>query len=344
MPFTSTLQPHGCASIAPFQNELPQIRTVQAHDADDHAGNLTAWEQHYDQVTGGPFLGALTELQMPTMQVFLEYTSQALRQSCCVWPDAFWFGVSGTLNMAGEHSSVNARINGSLGHADTIMVRPGGCEFELLTPANYAIYGIVIKRDPLVATASQMGCRIDWAQLESAEVLHVTESTRLACQRTLALLIGQERPDSEGPPVASVACAEHAVMMAVLSMLDASEVDSAVSNCFKRRQRIVARARDYALAHHDRLVNVPELCERLHVSRRTLQYCFEDVAGISPIQYLRIIRLNGARRELRERCSASRTVRDVAADWGFWHFSQFSSDYRKLFGQSPSQSLRQRAH
>jgi AraC family ethanolamine operon transcriptional activator len=37
-------------------------------------------------------------------------------------------------------------------------------------------------------------------------------------------------------------------------------------------------------------------------------------------------------------------VRDVAADWGFWHFSQFSSDYRKLFGQSPSESLRQRTH
>lgn len=344
MPFTSNPQTKDWASIASIQRELPRIRTVQAHDADDHAGNLTAWDQHYDQVTGGPFLGTLTELQMPTMQVFQEYTSQAVRQSCCVWPGAFWFGVSVTLNMAGEHCSLNARINGSPGRADTIMVRPGGCEFELLTPANYAIYGIVIKRDSLVATASQMDCRIDWAQLERSEVLHVAESTRLACQRTLAFLIGQGRSDSEGPPVVSVACAEQAVMMAVLSMLDASEVDSAMSNSFKRRQRIVAQARDHALARRHQLVTVPELCERLHVSRRTLQYCFEDVAGISPMQYLRIIRLNGARRELRERCSASRTVRDVAAEWGFWHFSQFSSDYRKLFGQSPSQSLRQRTH
>ena len=78
------------------------------------------------------------------------------------------------------------------------------------------------------------------------------------------------------------------------------------------------------------------------MSRRTLQYCFEDVLGINPVQYLRILRLNGARRQLRE--AETRHVRDVAADWGFWHFSQFSSDYRKLFGHSPSETLKQGLH
>lgn len=106
----------------------------------------------------------------------------------------------------------------------------------------------------------------------------------------------------------------------------------------------MAKARDFVLGHCDQVITVPQLCERLHVSRRTLQYCFEDVLDISPMQYLRVIRLNGARRHLRENLSDARTVRDVAADWGFWHFSQFSSDYRKLFGQSPSESLRQRSH
>ncbi|NMM38028.1 MAG: helix-turn-helix domain-containing protein [Glaciimonas sp.] len=59
---------------------------------------------------------------------------------------------------------------------------------------------------------------------------------------------------------------------------------------------------------------------------------------------MRIIRLNGARRHLREDLTGCRTVQDVAADWEFWHFSQFSSDYRKLFGQSPSESLRRRMY
>lgn len=323
---------------APLLHALHQIRTVEAHDADDHAHNLTAWEQRYDQMTPGQFHGELAELQMPHMQVFLEKTSQAVHQSCCVWPDAFWFGLQDHTDSGHAHG----RINGRLGDANTIMIRPGNCEFELLTPADYTIYGIVIQRNALLSAADQMGCRINWAQLASAEVLHVTKPEKIACLQTLAYLLSEDEMSSEHKPAASLALPQQAVMTAMLSLLDTSEVDSAVSNSFMRRQRIVAQARDYVLAHRDQAVTVPELCERLYVSRRTLQYCFEEVLGVSPIQYLRTIRLNGARRYLREDFSGYRTVQDVAADWGFWHFSQFSSDYRKLFGQSPSESLWQR--
>lgn len=337
MPFTPYPLPNQQA-LLPLQGSAPKLRTIEARDADEHAHNLTAWEQSYDQLTHGPFHGVLTELQMPRMQVFREHTSQAVRQSCRIWPDALWFGVP---RQAGQE----ARINGRMGAADTIMVRPGGCEFELLTPADYAIYGIVVRRDALQGAARQMGCHIDWPQLDRAEVLHVSEAARLACLQTLALLVSP--PGAAGDhylPAAGVAQAEQAVLRAVLVMLDTGAVDKAASNSFRRRQRVVLQARDHLLDHRDQLVTVPELCERLHVSRRTLQYCFEDVLGISPLQYLRAIRLNGARRELRQSLANAQTVGEVAAHWGFWHLSQFASDYRKLFGQSPSQSLRQRMH
>lgn len=315
---------------ASFVGNLHPIRAIEAFDADEHAHNLTNWEQSYDQMTPGHFHGALAELQLPQMQVFRESTSQAVRQSCCVWPDAFWFGLA-------DHAG-QTRINGRLAGADTVMVRPGDCEFELVTPADYAIYGIVIRREALLSAADQMGCRLDWTQLASTEVMHVRDTVRQECLQTLSALLIEEGTGArhEVP--------QQAVVSALLAMLDTSEVDAAASNSFIRRQRIVARARDYVLGHHDQVITVPELCERLYVSRRTLQYCFEDVLGMSPMHYLRMIRLNGARRHLRTNLSNSHTVRDVAADWGFWHFSQFSSDYRKLFGQCPSESLRQRTH
>lgn len=344
MPFTPPTLRHEGAVLAPLQGRTHQMRTVEAHDADDHAHNLTAWEQSYDQLTHGSFHGLLTELQMPKMQVFREHTSQAVRQSCCVWPDAFWFGVQGEAGQPGVCGGMDARINGRRGEADTIMVRPGGCEFELLTPADYAIYGIVIRREALQDTACQMGCRVDWSQLGRTEVLRVSQSARQACLQTLALLVSPPGASSEHWLAAGVAHAEQAVLQAVLSLLDTGAVDKAASNSLRRRQRVVSRARDHVLGHRDLPVTVPELCECLHVSRRTLQYCFEDVLGISPMQYLRTIRLNGARRALRQSLPDARTVGDVAADWGFWHLSQFASDYRKLFGHSPSASLRQRLH
>lgn len=306
------------------------IRTVEALDADEHAHNLTDWEQSYDQMTSGHFRGVLAEIQLPQLQVFRECTSQGVRQSCCVWPDAIWFGLP-------DHDAP-LRINGRLAGMDTVLVRPGNCDFELLTPANYAIYGIVIRQESLLRAADQMGCQLNWAQLTSSERMHVNDRARAACLQTLSALLTEEGTH------ASHGVAVQAVVESLLSMLDTRAVDRAVSNSFARRKGIVAKARQHVLDHHDEVITVPELCERLHVSRRTLQYCFEEVLGMSPIQYLRIIRLNGARRDLRENVAHCKTVRDVAADWGFWHFSQFSSDYRALFGQTPSESLRQRTH
>lgn len=77
------------------------------------------------------------------------------------------------------------------------------------------------------------------------------------------------------------------------------------------------------------------------MSRRTLQYCFEEVTGLAPTTYLRSLRLNGARRDLRRPLHSERSVAQIAMHWGFSHFGQFSQDYRQLFDELPSETLRE---
>ena len=74
-------------------------------------------------------------------------------------------------------------------------------------------------------------------------------------------------------------------------------------------------------------------------SRRKLNYCFQDVLGTTPVKYLRSLRLNGARRALRQ-AAPGVTIQDIASHWGFWHLSQFAQDYKKLFGELPSATLK----
>jgi len=108
------------------------------------------------------------------------------------------------------------------------------------------------------------------------------------------------------------------------------------------RKRMVDRARDYVLAHLDEPLSILDVCNHIGASRRKLQYCFQETLGINPVAYLRTLRLNAVRRELRER-SPVEQIQAVAARWGFWHLSRFSSDYRTLFGETPSQTV-QRTH
>ena len=46
-------------------------------------------------------------------------------------------------------------------------------------------------------------------------------------------------------------------------------------------------------------LSIAELCVELGVSRRTAQYAFQDTLNLNPIAYLRAVRLNHVRRELR---------------------------------------------
>jgi AraC family ethanolamine operon transcriptional activator len=70
-----------------------RVQTHVAYDADEQARNLHGWNQTYDQLTAGCFVGGLTELCVDHMQVFVETTSHTLRQTCEVQKDAYWFGV-----------------------------------------------------------------------------------------------------------------------------------------------------------------------------------------------------------------------------------------------------------
>lgn len=316
------------------------LRTVLAHDADQLAGELTNWHQCYDQISAGLFQGALTELRLPGLQVFREDLNQAVRQSCRVWPDAIWFGLP-------EHGALT-RINGRQTAADWIMVQPGNVEFELVTPAAYRIYGIVVSRQLLVAAAQRHGCQVDWRQVQSAELLQVDRAARAACVRTLAQLLpepgaarlGDGWGDGLGDGLGNgLGRWQEAVLSALLEMLDHSCVEPALAASLQRRRQVVALARDFILAHRSESITVPELCQQVHVSRRTLQYCFEDVLGMSPNAYLRTVRLNGVRRQLHD----GRAIGELAGEWGLCNFSQFSSDYRKLFGLTPSAAQKRRA-
>jgi AraC family ethanolamine operon transcriptional activator len=304
------------------------LRTVVAHDVDEHAHNLTNWEQSYDQIAPGRFCGVLDEWHASGLQVFRERGSRAVRQSCCVWPDAFWFGM--------EPHAAGMRINGRQVGANIIMTRPGNCGFELMTPDEHEIFGIVIQRNTLLAEADRLGCKIEWSKLASAELLHVEQSALHACRQHIQALLELDGPDT------AHALQQENVISALLAMLDASEIESEACTSLVRRRRVVSDARDYAMNNQDLPVTVPMLCEHLHVSRRTLQYCFEDVLGISPMTYLRSLRLNGVRRQLLQGVAEGihTGIGDVAAAWGFSNFSQFSCDYKKLFGESPSSAMR----
>ena len=76
------------------------------------------------------------------------------------------------------------------------------------------------------------------------------------------------------------------------------------------------------------------------VSLRQLQHAFKAFTGMTPTHWLRLRRLNSAHRELLARKPNDTTVAEVAMNWSFWHLGRFSSSYRSLFKELPSETLK----
>jgi AraC-like DNA-binding protein len=103
-----------------------------------------------------------------------------------------------------------------------------------------------------------------------------------------------------------------------------------------RRRLAVQRARRYINEHFSEAIRLSDLCRNAHAQARSLEYAFREVLGVSPIAYLRVIRLNRAREILHTAAVWTQSISQIALDSGFSHLSQFAVDYKRHFGESPS--------
>jgi AraC-like DNA-binding protein len=108
-----------------------------------------------------------------------------------------------------------------------------------------------------------------------------------------------------------------------------------VSGC----RGLVERAEVLALAEADEPLQISALCAALSVSERTLRKAFHRIRGLPPCRHLRMLRLSQARRALMDTDSGLSTVTEIATGFGFLELGRFSVEYRRAFGESPSQTL-----
>ena len=106
--------------------------------------------------------------------------------------------------------------------------------------------------------------------------------------------------------------------------------------------RGVRRALDAMRANVGRDWTVVDLATAAGVSARTLQRQFKMFLGKTPHAALRDIRFDCVRRELLQ-SSPDEKVMDLALRCGFAHCGRFSIEYRRRYGETPSQTLKRQA-
>jgi AraC-like DNA-binding protein len=105
------------------------------------------------------------------------------------------------------------------------------------------------------------------------------------------------------------------------------------------RRRHVRAAMDYVDEHASEPITGPDVARAACVSMRALQAGFQEELGMSPMAYLRNVRLDRAHADLLSGPTDT-SVSDVATRWGFTHLGRFADQYRRKFGVLPSETAR----
>jgi len=301
-----------------------------ASDAQEQAENLVNWQQCYDQISAGAFSGVIEELPFEDLQVFKETTSQSLRQQCKVRADAIWLGLP-----VRSSQDFFPRINGLEVSENQLMCQPGAVDFELVTPDDFQIYGVVISTSTLRKAAESLGLTVPEISDAQAKVC-ITHQQEVRLSQHIELLLALQ--DQKGISSIPAAIQTERFIQTLLDILTIPDYDKSVPQSYEQRKRVIETVKAYIDANPDKAMTISELCETAHVSRRTLQYSFESQLGISPLQFIKMRRLNQVRRDLLNAETGAK-ISDIAIQRGFWHPGQFGRDYQKLFGELPSKTL-----
>lgn len=130
---------------------------------------------------------------------------------------------------------------------------------------------------------------------------------------------------------------EQELARAVVAVLTANGTTRTVLS-LPARHRLVLAAEELMRSQLADPLGAVDLCRRLRVSDRTLRLAFRERYGLGPMGYYKHLRLNAVRAALKADPHLSVAAAAVAV--GFHHLGNFSADYRRLFGEKPSDTRR----
>lgn len=308
-----------------------QMRCAQAHDIDEHTELLEGWNLHYEQLDRGRFEGQFTDARWPGAQLFMESTTRRVRQRGALLPASVGIATfiqgQGSLLVNGQRCEIGDMVACDTG------------EVDLCTPPDCTLVGVVVDAQALRDAAEHTPALHRLLRPGLLSAVRPTATALASWRPTLAhAFAALECPSGQGLDGVALRHLHDDLLTCLIATLTSACDDEPLPRV-DHRKSMVEKACELVLSRPDEPPSLLEVCRRVGTSPRKLGYCFQDVLDMSPARYLKTIRLNAVRRELR-RVDDATSVYDVAARWGFWHFGHFSEDYRKQFAELPSQTLR----
>lgn len=316
-------------SLTTPQGLAARSQTIRACEVHQQAAALDALDQDYEQLSRGSFSGLVASTTVAGVTLFVEELGAAVFQAGASCPGVLT--IAAACDLSGE-----AYWNGRYIDGRAVIGFAAHRPFALRTPLASRCVGLSVpisRLENLLPGVSSEG----WNRL--LESKDCWTDGRDAGRRLADRMVLLHR--LAGDPALADDGSFDQLLDDVLEEIWQGFDAQAFSGKKLREQsypRIAMRARDAMLGRLCDPTDVEALARDLGCSRRALQYAFQSVFGMRPVEYLRTLRLSAVR-QLLLHPTVSTTVGDAAAQYGLTHLPRFARDYCRMFCELPSQTL-----
>ena len=292
---------------------------VQAFTTEDVAEQIRAtpgWVQQYQQMSPGHFAGRVRYLDLQGVEIYEEQMNTRVEQN--------FSAPEGSLAFCFDRSD------------NALYVLNGESRNIWITPENYQEIAVVFGPQ----FVQRHG--LDVARLEGLFLAPLNSGQNALFSRWLSSTLTQLAQTLDPP---SKEALTQQLLEDCLYLLDNACVCLDRGGLQRRTEErsVMKRIGEWAADSPEETLNLLELSQVAGVSLRQVQHAFKAYTGMTPTHWLRLRRLNSAHRELLSRTPMETTVAEVAMNWSFWHLGRFSSSYRALFKELPSETLKRAA-
>jgi len=307
------------------------VRRVRTDDMDELAAAQQDKNRRYLQLGSGRFRGDLLDLRLAGVQVFRERLNVGMRVEAAPSPDLVPVAIvtsgRGAMRFCGTALQPGALVQATGGQWDVRFERGIDYVSCVFRRESFERAGFDLRGRPIDPAWFRSTVR----SVDPAAVARLSGGMR-------RVLSGRAVPPMQQPDAAA-RLIEAELLELTIAALTSAEDRVQVEPAWLRR-RAVKRALEYLDGDPQPWPTIAELCREAGVSQRTLEYGFRDLLGVTPVRYLKLLRLNRVRQRLSKRTSERETVTSMAVRFGFGDLGHFAVEYRQLFGERPSDTLR----
>lgn len=304
-------------------------------DVDEFTSEAKRWDLEFQQLDAGRFEGDAFQVVAGRMMICEGRYRRVLQQTGTAPPDVLTFAIAGGENVRYHWRNMAIAPN-------DMVIFPASEELHCASLPDFHIFTISLPENAFARVVDQA---------EVGKLILALENERISCPRpairrlraVLRRFVGAIRTNSALLQDFNFVreFEQEIPRRLVAAMTDDQASCPPCESC--GRTTAIRKAVAVISQHEFQALTVFGLCEAIGVSERTLQYAFMEHFGVTPKDYLKAIHLMGVRRGLKASTSENASISEAASNWGFWNMGQFAADYRKQFGELPSETLRRRA-